>query len=129
MTAQFLTPAWCDTVTATLRDDAEATGLAAWANLTLQYEISDVPGSGMVRYYRRFADGEVTFALGDHPDAEITMSFPYDVAVEINHGTLDVPTAFGQGRLTIDGELAPLMQYQSEMLHIATTVAAIPTEY
>lgn len=129
MAPRFLTQDWCDEVTARLNDDDVARGLAGWANMALNYRVTDVPDQGEVRYFRRFADDEVTFALGEAPEAELQLMFPYDVAVEINKGGLDVPTAFSQKRLEVEGELAPLMLYQSELVSITKTLADIPTEY
>ena len=126
---KFLSPEWCRAATDLLNEDEEASGLAAWADLTIQYVIESVPGSGEVRYYRRFSDGEVTVALGEADSVSLKLTLPYDVAVQIHLGALDVPAAFGQGKLAVEGELGPLMSYSGELSSVTRAIASMPTAY
>lgn len=126
---QFLSEEWAAAATERLNEDDDVSALAAWADLTLQYVVTDVPGRGEVTYFRRLSDGEALVALGAADGASLTLTMAYDVAVEINKGALDVPSAFSQERLTIEGELGPMMTLRDELTSVTRIIAELPTAY
>jgi hypothetical protein len=82
---------------------------------------------GPVTYFVTWVDGRVEAAgLGSHPDAEITVLAPYEIAVAIASGTLDPSMAFMRGETKVVGNMGkyvsmlPLVQHDD---HRALTAA------
>jgi predicted lipid carrier protein YhbT len=79
------------------------------ASVRMQYVVTGGP-DGEVRYHWVLEDGKLReAALGDLPDADVTMTEGYDDAALIAKGDLDPNTAFMQGRIKVAGNMARLM--------------------
>jgi alkyl sulfatase BDS1-like metallo-beta-lactamase superfamily hydrolase len=79
------------------------------ARARLQYVVKGGP-DGDVRYHHVVENGHtLEFALGDDPDAEVTLTAAYDDKLKVDKGELDPMAAFMQGRVKVEGEMAKLM--------------------
>ena len=102
---QYLSQEWLDRLRESVAGLPERPGVSA----VVQYVVTGAPG-GDVRYHWVVEDGRLTAAaLGDHPDAEVTMTNPYEVSCLIDRGELDANAAFMQGRLKIAGDMGKVM--------------------
>lgn len=79
------------------------------ATARLQYVITGGP-DGEVRYHHVVDNGQtVEHALGDDPEAEVTLTSTYDDKMKVDKGELDANAAFMQGRVKITGNIAKVM--------------------
>lgn len=79
------------------------------ATARLQYVITGGPG-GEVRYHHVIDNGNtLEHALGDDPEAEVTLTASYDDKRKVDMGELDANTAFMQGRVKVSGNIAKVM--------------------
>lgn len=79
------------------------------ATARLQYVITGGP-DGEVRYYHVVENGHtVEHALGEDPDAEVTLTSSFDDKMKVDKGELDANAAFMQGRVKVTGNMAKLM--------------------
>ena len=79
------------------------------ATARVQFVITGAP-DGEVRYHQTAVDGRlVDLQLGDDPDADVTLTQTYAVAVEIATGMLDANAAFMQGRVKVVGSMGKVM--------------------
>ena len=103
--AKWLTQEWLDENTRLAVDQPERPGASA----RLQYRITDGP-DGEVDYYWVVVDGKlVENRLGVLADAEVTLIETYEDAKAMQLGELDANTAFMQGRIKVEGDVAKLM--------------------
>ena len=56
-------------------------------------------------------------------------SSPYDTAVAISKGEMNVQSAFMTGKLKVSGNLAKLMMHQSAIQQWGAAVSALDVEY
>lgn len=79
------------------------------ATARLQYVITGGP-DGEVRYHHVIDNGNtLEHALGDDPEAEVTLTASYDDKMKVDKGELDANTAFMQGRVKVSGNIAKVM--------------------
>jgi len=79
------------------------------ATARLQYVITGGP-DGEVRYYQVIDNGHtVEHALGEDPEAEVTLTSSYEDKMKVDKGELDAPAAFMQGRVKVTGNIAKVM--------------------
>lgn len=103
--ARYLTQQWLDLQREKAQEFPERPGATA----RLQYKVTGTP-AGDVEYYWVVEDGKIVEdRLGEDPDAEITLTCPYEDAVKIQTGELDETAAFMQGRLKAAGNMGKLM--------------------
>ena len=94
--------------------------------------LAGAPG-GDVRYHQTTVDGRLLdLELGDDPDAEVTLTQTYAVAVDIATGALDANAAFMQGRVKVVGPMGTLMALipltqSAEYLALLATLTAQTT--
>jgi putative sterol carrier protein len=101
----YLTQAWLDESRELAKDQPERPGASA----TIQYVVTGGP-DGDVKYYWVLENGKLLEAqLGEIAGAQITLTMPYDVAVQIQHGELDANVAFMQGKMKAAGDMGKLM--------------------
>ena len=101
----YLSQAWLDLQ----RDLLGALPERPGATARVQYAVSGSP-AGEVRYAQSVVDGRLTTAaLGDDPDAEVTLTQTYADAVEVARGEVDVNAAFMQGRVKVVGDMGKVM--------------------
>ena len=76
----------------------------------MQYVVSGGP-DGDIKYYWILQDGKLLeSALGDAPDADLTLTITYEDSVKVQSGELDANAAFMQGRMKVAGNMAAFMQ-------------------
>jgi putative sterol carrier protein len=79
------------------------------ATARLQYIVTGAP-EGEVHYYAVLDNGKMLEnALGDDPDAEVTMTTGYDDSVKMAKGELDANAAFMQGKVKVAGNMGKVM--------------------
>lgn len=102
---KWLTQEWMDEQSRLAQDQPERPGATA----RMQYVVTGGP-DGDVRYYWVLEDGKlVENALGSLDDAELTLTLSYEDAKKIQTGELDAQTAFMQGRIKAEGNMAKLL--------------------
>jgi predicted lipid carrier protein YhbT len=103
--APYLSQAWLDLQLAVTKDLPERPGATA----RLQHVVTGTP-EGDVRYHQAIVDGRLAeVGLGDHPDAEVTLTQTYADAREVAQGELDASAAFMQGRTKVVGDMGKVM--------------------
>ena len=86
---EYLSQEWLDEARALAQDQPERPGVSA----TMQFVVTGAP-DGDVKYYWVLQDGLLTeAALGELPDAEVTLTTTYQDSVAIQKGELDANAA------------------------------------
>ena len=94
---QYLTQEWLDAQRELAQEFPERAGATA----RLQYHVTGTP-TGDVHYYWVVENGKLReSAVGDDPDAEITLAMSYEDSVKMQRGELDPNAAFMQGRIKV----------------------------
>jgi putative sterol carrier protein len=102
---KWLTQEWLDENTRLAQSQPERPGATA----RLQYRITGGPG-GDLHYYWIVRDGHLEEnRLGILDDAEVTLVESIDDAMQMQKGELDPNTAFMQGKIKVEGDIAKLM--------------------
>ena len=102
---KWLTQEWLDENTRLAKGQPVRDGATA----KIQYVITGGP-DGDVRYYWIVVDGQlVENRLGTLEDAEVTLLEDHDDAKQMQTGELDANTAFMQGRIKVEGDVAKLL--------------------
>ena len=102
---KYLSPEWMALTKELAADFPETPGATA----RLQYVITGGP-DGEVRYHHVIDNGHtVEHALGDDPEAEVTLTSSYEDKMKVDKGELDANAAFMQGRVKITGNIAKVM--------------------
>lgn len=103
--AKWLTQEWMDEQRRLSEGQPDRPGASA----RMQYVITGGP-EGDVRFYWVLEDGHlIENKLGTLDDAELTLTQSYEDALKIQKGELDEQTAFMQGRVKVEGNMAKLM--------------------
>jgi putative sterol carrier protein len=103
---KYLSQEWMDTAKALAQDFPETPG----ASVRMQQVVTGGP-DGDVTYHTVIENGKtIEQALGEDPNAEVTLTNSYDDAVKIMKGELDANAAFMQGRMKVTGNMGKLMQ-------------------
>jgi putative sterol carrier protein len=103
---KFLSQEWLDEARALAQDQPERPGASA----TMQFVVAGGP-DGDITYYWVIENGRLNeAALGQLPDAEVTLTTSYPDSVAIQKGELDANAAFMQGKTKVTGDMAKLMQ-------------------
>jgi putative sterol carrier protein len=105
MSEKFLSQEWLDE----LRVLAEGQPSRPGASAQLQYVVTGGP-DGEVKYYWILEDGKLLeAALGNAPEADITLTRTYEDSVKVQQGELDSNAAFMQGRMKVAGDMTKFM--------------------
>jgi alkyl sulfatase BDS1-like metallo-beta-lactamase superfamily hydrolase len=103
---QYLSQEWLDETRAL----AESQPVRPGASAQMQYVVSGGP-DGDIKYYWILQDGKlIESALGNAPDADLTLTITYEDSVKVQSGELDANAAFMQGRMKVAGNMAAFMQ-------------------
>jgi len=103
---QYLSQEWLDEARELAQGQPERPGATA----QMQYVVSGGP-SGDIKYYWILQDGKLLeSALGNAPDADLTLTLTYEDSVKVQSGELDANAAFMQGRMKVAGNMAAFMQ-------------------
>ncbi len=102
----YLSQEWLDEARVLAESQPERPGASA----QMQYVVSGGP-NGDIKYYWILQDGKLLeSALGDAPDADLTLTITYEDSVKVQSGELDANAAFMQGRMKVAGNMAKFMQ-------------------
>ncbi|MDP8987428.1 MAG: SCP2 sterol-binding domain-containing protein [Actinomycetota bacterium] len=102
---KYLSPEWMELNKELAADFPETPGATA----RLQYVVTGGP-DGDVRYHHVIENGRtLELALGDDPEAEVTLTASYADKLDIDRGELDASAAFMQGRVKCSGNMAKVM--------------------
>lgn len=126
--ARFLSAEWVDEMIDALNASAEVGAAIRGLDVTLQQVVTDAPG-GEVRYWTRFADGTVSGGLGEADGADVTITQDHATAVALSRGELNAQAAFMQGKLSVGGNMAKLLQHQEAMRAIAPVLASLDVTF
>jgi alkyl sulfatase BDS1-like metallo-beta-lactamase superfamily hydrolase len=103
--AKWLSDDWFEEASKLAEGQPERPGATA----TMQYVVTGGP-DGEIKYFMQIENGHlVKQALGELPDAEVTMTMTYDDSMKVQKGELDANAAFMQGRVKVAGNMAKLM--------------------
>ena len=103
---KYLTQEWLDEARGLAQDQPERPGASA----TMQFVVTGAP-DGDIKYYWVLENGLLAeSALGELPDAEVTLTTTYQDSVAIQKGELDANAAFMQGKTKVTGNMGKLMQ-------------------
>lgn len=103
--SKWLTQEWLDETRGMAESQPERPGASA----RMQYVVTGGP-EGDVKYYWVLENGHLLeSALGELPDAEVTLTQTYEDAMKIQQGELDANAAFMQGRVKVTGNMGKLM--------------------
>lgn len=126
--AKFLTPGWTEQVLEALNASDDVRRAISDTDLCVQQVVTGAP-DGEVSYWTKFSGGEVTGAIGEADDADVTIAQDYDTAVALNRGEMNAQAAFMQGKLKVTGNMGKLLQNQAAMGALAPVLSTIETEY
>ncbi len=102
---KYLSPEWMALTKELAAEFPETPGATA----RLQYVITGGP-EGEVRYHHVIDNGQtIEHALGDDPEADVTLTSSYDDKMKVDKGELDANAAFMQGRVKVSGNIAKVM--------------------
>ncbi len=102
---KYLSAEWM----ALLKDLAAEFPETPGATARLQYVVTGGP-DGEIRYHHVIENGQtLEHALGEDPDAEVTLTSSYDDKMKVDKGELDANAAFMQGRVKLTGNIAKVM--------------------
>jgi putative sterol carrier protein len=102
---KWLSQEWLDEQRKLAASQPERPGASA----RMQYVITGGP-DGEVKYFWVLEDGRLAEdELGELDDAELTLTLSYDDAQKVQKGEIDENTAFMQGRIKVEGNMAKLM--------------------
>ncbi|MGI9120342.1 MAG: SCP2 sterol-binding domain-containing protein [Acidimicrobiales bacterium] len=102
---RYLSEGWMALTKDLAADFPETPGASA----RLQYVITGGP-DGEVRYHHVVENGRtLAHALGDDPEAEVTLTSSFEDKMKVDKGELDADAAFMQGRVKVTGNIAKVM--------------------
>jgi putative sterol carrier protein len=103
---KYLSQDWLDEARQLAQDQPERPGATA----TMQFVVTGA-SDGDVKYYWVLENGLLAdAAVGELPDAEITLTTSYEDSIAIQKGELDANAAFMQGKTKVTGNMGKLMQ-------------------
>jgi len=102
---KFLSQEWLDLQMSEAQSFPERPGASA----RRQFKITGTP-DGDVTFHTVIENGKIVEnALGEDPDAEVTMAVGYDDFVQTIKGELDANVAFMRGRIKVVGDMGKVL--------------------
>jgi hypothetical protein len=105
--ADFLSTAWFEGVNETLRGAAPPPGVSPWRAV---FAFATAPATRPHALTFTVDDAGARLEPGDHAAADILIRLDFDDARRLATGQLDSATAWRDGRLTVRGDLRPVLE-------------------
>jgi putative sterol carrier protein len=129
MAVDFLTDEWMTSVADACNSHDGFTGATANTNLSLQFNVTDVPERGQVDYHITIGEGSIEIGGGTLEGADVTVANNYETAAAISKGELNTQVAFMTGKLKVTGDMAKLMMNQAALTQFANAAADVEVSY
>jgi putative sterol carrier protein len=94
--------------------DKYAADVPKLPSIKMQQVITDAPGGGEIKMYLDTSSGAMVMDKGELPDAEVTITLPYDVARKqmVDQDQAAAMQAFMSGKVKVTGDMMKLMSMQ-----------------
>ena len=112
MAHEFLSDDWIEAAKA-IRDKYAA-DVPKMPSIKMNQIITDAPGGGEIKMFMDSSSGEMVMDKGELPDAEVTLTLPYDVAKKqmVDQDAAAAMQAFMSGKVKVQGDMMKLMSLQ-----------------
>ena len=112
MAHEFLSDDWMEAATA-IRDKYAA-DVPKLPSIKMNQIITDAPDGGEIKMFMDTSSGEMHMGKGELPDAEVTLTLPYDVAKKqmVDQDAAAAMQAFMSGKVKVQGDMMKLMSLQ-----------------
>ena len=110
---EFLSDDWIEAAKA-IRDKHAAEVPKIASSIKMNQVITDAPGGGEIKMFMDTSSGELVIDKGELPDAEVTITLPYDVAKKqmVDQDAAAAMQAFMSGKVKVQGDMMKLMSLQ-----------------
>ncbi len=125
MAVKFLSEDWATEVTNTLQGHEQ---FKASADMSVQFVVTDAP-EGEVKFYMDATSDNPIQAMGELPNADVTITSNYETTSAIFSGELNTQMAFMTGKIKVNGNMAKLMTQQAALGHWAKAVSSLDIEF
>lgn len=112
MAHEFLSDDWIEAAKA-IRDK-HAADVPKLPSIKMNQVITDTPDGGEIKMYMDTSSGAMVMEKGELPDAEVTITLPYDVAKKqmVDQDAAAAMQAFMSGKVKVTGDMMKLMSMQ-----------------
>lgn len=129
MVTRFLSDEWAQAATEALTRQSSFSSATGGAEVSIQFEVSDIPDGANSTYYLRMADDQAAIEIGTVEKADVSVTTDYHTATAISKGDLNIQTAFFSGKLKVSGNLAKLLIHQTALGRLADAVSSLEVDY
>jgi len=129
MAVGFLSEAWMGAVADACNGHDGFTSATANTELSLQFNVTDVPDQDQVDYYVSIDKGAISIGGGTLEGADVTVANNYETAAAISKGELNTQVAFMTGKLKVTGDMAKLMMNQAAVTQFANAASVVEVDY
>ena len=126
--ATFLSEEFMTEATAALNDHAGFANAITNVDLDVQFITTEAP-EGEVQWHLDIADGAASMARGTIDDADVTLTWSYETAVQISKGELNTQMAFMTGKVKVAGNMAKLMMNQAVFSQFTAVMTGMDVEF
>ncbi len=111
---EFLSDDWINAAKA-IRDKYASEITTKPPAIKMNQVITDTPGGEDIKMYLDTSSGEMVMDKGELPDADVTITLPYDVAKKqmVDQDQAAAMQAFMSGKVKVQGDMMKLMGMQS----------------
>lgn len=111
---EFLSDDWINAAKA-IRDKYAGEVTTKPPAIKMNQVITDTPGGEDIKMYLDTSSGEMVMDKGELPDADVTITLPYDVAKKqmVDQDQAAAMQAFMSGKVKVQGDMMKLMGMQS----------------
>ena len=112
MAHEFLSDDWMEAAKA-IRDKYAA-DVPKLPSIKMNQVITEAPGGGDIKMFMDTSSGAMVMDKGELPDAEVTLTVPYDVAKKqmVDQDQQAAMQAFMSGKVKVQGDMMKLMSLQ-----------------
>ncbi len=113
MAHEFLSDDWMEAAKA-IREKYAA-DVPKLPSIKMNQVITEAPGGGDIKMFMDTSSGAMVMDKGELPDAEVTLTLPYDVARKqmVDQDQAAAMQAFMSGKVKVTGDMMKLMGLQS----------------